>query len=393
MIEQKTFLYALETVPLNARKAETFLKDKRLTSLEKTILECCLDLRKNKNQEIIDRLNNLNATNNIVDGFRLLILATAFNNSNNPKDAIHAYQESEKKLKNVEGLERQKFIIKMNLFYSYLNLNHRKKVIDRFNELKEMKIPNDYFKVAFEICKLETFILENQFNEAISQLHHCLKMNMNTIQQVTLHVAAIELFTSQKDYKKAQSHLELLKENRNFLSSANYKFIKSVFYFIQADKPIYLYEKDFKNEKHLLYQLKVLLALESHNYSEAYECWNYLSEYNLQIYGDNLSYHGRTCLFSIALEKLNQKSKTVEMDIGKESKEKMLVMLLKSSPSGINKEDLYFYIWQTQPHYKSEFDKLKQLVAHVRKKENIEIKSRKGRYFISDLDDNEKESA
>ena len=85
----KTFIEALGIVNSRPERLKIYLRDKRLSRVEKTILQCWLDLRDNKVDAVIEALQDLDILDNvIIQSQRDFLLGTTFINRGESHRAI-----------------------------------------------------------------------------------------------------------------------------------------------------------------------------------------------------------------------------------------------------------------------------------------------------------------
>ncbi|MBA2404754.1 MAG: hypothetical protein H0V66_08285 [Bdellovibrionales bacterium] len=97
--------------------------------------------------------------------------------------------------------------------------------------------------------------------------------------------------------------LEQMTRIKKFHLGANYKFMKGVLNNLTTNGPLYLYENNFSDYPLLLFQIKVLRALEEKQMPQAQKAWEQLREFSTTVYLPNFQYTGDKCLFSECLKK------------------------------------------------------------------------------------------
>lgn len=385
-IKVKTFIQALNTFGTNVTKAKTYLKDKRLTQTEKSIIQSFFYLRDNQFQEVVSLLQSLVTNDEIVESQRKLFLGCAYNNQGEFAQAIPLL-ESAYELMQGHDLVRHEFVALNNLFIVYRNLKnfpamketlkrmHATRVTDTasvicllHSDFKFASVTGDYQAAQVSLEKLET-----------------ITKTMSEVQIITFLVDKFDFYIKTDNLKQCQSVLVEMKNFRKFHLSANYNFMKILLNHYTDNKPIYMMDSDFKKVPILLYQIKLIQKLEEGDLDSAQAFWRKLALLYPQSYGLELAdYKGDKCLFSICLDKHRHASNVYEiknLELPK-SKEKALVKLLTETVAPLHQEIIYEMIWREVPEDKEDLNKLARLVYVVKNKTGLNIQMKKSCYYL-----------
>jgi hypothetical protein len=386
MLKPKTFLKALEMLNHNLRKGKDFLKDKRLTQIEKNIIECFFLLKNSKSNEVISLLKHSKTEDPIIESQRKLFLGIAYNNLSFFKEAEIELKQAFLKIQNSD-LIRQKFIVLNNLFILFLNQKNKKQCLLTMNEM-EKYVDHKISEVSFLRAKFNYNVLIDNEDKALATLESLKKLTkyMSEAQSSAFFLDQFLFYIKKEEFKLCHDLLKEMRFKRSFNTSANYNFMKVLLEHIDLNKPIYTNESDFKDYPLLLNQIKCLKFLEEGNLNEAERHWNELYKISSEIYSQTpFEYKGEKCLFSIALNKHQQNLKLNELisfKINSNHREDQLMEILSHSNIPIPQAVLYKMIWGQEAESKSEFNKLAQMIYSLKKKRNLTIKSRKSCYFI-----------
>jgi tetratricopeptide (TPR) repeat protein len=385
-LKQKHFAFVLSQFSLDPNKAKAALTDKRLTAMEKIIVECYFLHRDKKNTEVISLLNktSLDAPDFVL-AQRNLILGLSYCN-------IDRYYDSELHLMDAlayfkkEGLTYFEFVTRSNLFILYLNsgadLNMQKILKDIQN------LPLEEPRVLVRRMLLEFFYYNfiKDFDSAETVLNKISGMRdcLTDSDYPPFLTNKFDFFVKREDFEKAALVLEEMKDFRKYNMKENFSYCKYLLEHVLKNSPIYFYEKTFDNHPTLFNQLKVIQKLEERNFSEATLFWRKLQTMHPHLYLDNFVYKGEKSLFSVCLGKhvsqclqIDKKLPTIEGD----HLEK-LAKFFHETKEPIPKDDLYLLVWGERPTSKADYVRLSNTIGRLRKKYGLVIKSRKGCYYL-----------
>ncbi len=387
ILRPKTFLEALKLVHSNPKKAKTFLQDKRLSLAEKKILNSWFHLKNCLHSEIIKEIENLAVDSELVESQKILILGLTYNNMGELNQAsvlLHkAFELIEK-----HPLPEHQFICLYNLFIISYNLGHEK---DMFSTLDLMDVLataglNERQAICHLQSKFNYLTFKNQFEEASHYLEELeLKKAEMTDPVIMSHlISKFQYFLKQSLFDYCEATMQEMKKYRLFRHTPNFIFMRLSLDHIIYNRPLYFYEKDFKDSKLLFHQLKVIKSFEESNFQEAEKYWRILSKTDSNIYQDNFVYKGQVNLFSLCLSKYKiQKQQSAPMpELSNKNKSEAIVKILQSRSYPIPKEELFEALWGRKPVDQTDDDKLKNLIYYVRKNKGLVIGFRKGCYSL-----------
>ncbi len=379
------FIEALHAFHTDFRKTEKYLKDHRLTQVEKKILECWLMLRNRDLNQILEIIPNLIVDyDDLVSSQRNLIWGLAYNNLNEYDKALPLVQKALQEIIPYE-VPRLEFNVVNTLFIVYLNLKDEHRMKRTLDHLEKIPVVN----VKQEICVLQCQYSYNAFigrmNEAGKILDKIedLSSEMSEIQMIAHQINRYMFYAKLEDFNGCESALQNMKRIRKFQASANFIYMRSFLDHLHKNKPIYVYQSDFDGHPFLFYQIKVVQSLEAADLKEAHKYWEFLMELAPHTYKHNFEYFGDKCVFSLALDKyrsiLEQKTEPLNTE---GNKEEVLLTLLKNSKFPVKKDELYKKIWGSELVDKGDAVKLQKLVSRVRQKSGVEIQFKKECYQL-----------
>ena len=368
-------------------KKNEFLQDKRLTSTEKTVLECSILLRENKFELIIKTLNELTVQNLFVDSQRFLVLGVAYNVSGNCSMAVESFNRSIHLLKD-QHLPNFEFTANLQLFFAYLNLKQKLGMAEVLDRMSEIISNNVWDKISLLRCKLNYHLYEENYEKAKTDLKNLrqVQSHMRPGQKIFFLVDQFSFYLKIEKYKKCEEVLEELKRYRTYKTSENFIFMQTLLKHYLHKKPIYIDDLKFSKTPLLFSQIQVIKALESGNNTLAKKYWDELAKLTPETYVEFMEYKGDKCLFSLCLS-LYQKRQ--QKDVSQylpslSTTERKLILLLANSTLPISKEDLYFQIYDENYESKDDLQKLSLLCSRIRYKTGLSIKSSKGSYSLAE---------
>jgi hypothetical protein len=386
-IQQKTFFKILQEISLFPEKSSGWLRDKRLSNIEKKIIESFLLVRDNQNQAAIHLIENLPKSEMpFVESQRNLISGIAYNN-------LTRFEEAERTislaLPVLMELESHHF-----LFTSYFNLCH---IFVNTKQLSKMKnilalmsclpFESELQKIRLLRCQFNYFSEIGNIDEANELLKEIeqYKSRMCESDRISQLVSEFMFKVKVEKFDDCRTCLEQMKKNRKFHLSENYNYMKKMLDHLTLDAPVYVYSEDFVSTPVLDYQIRVIHAFEEKNYQLAEMFWGRLKAGANELYSDNFEYNGGICLFSLCLKKhlhymrLNQAN--YEDDAA--SYFRRLAEIFKTSSGPITKGFLYELLWGHPPIDKDDLKKLGRLISRLRSEKGMDIASRKGTYFYN----------
>lgn len=385
MTTAKTFLYALEIICKDHKKAKSYLNDKRLTVSEKKVIESFFLIKKGDNQQAINFLKEIKSNDPVVDSQINLFLGIAYNNSgqfNFAEDKLkcaYAYLED-------TSYSQLKFICLNSLFLLYFNQQSLSLMKVTLDEMKK-NICNDESQLSYYRAQFNYYSRSGDIKKASSVLAKIneSKNQMSEPQSISFLIDRFMFMIKLDQFDQAQLILEELKFKRSFNSTANFNFMKILLNNLVNDQPIYLNKSDYEESEFLYQQLLVVKSLEESNFSEAQKSWEWLMQHGPHIYLSDFNYKGDKCLFSLCLDKFKSRLSQVKIENHFKpnfSLEDKLIALLDNTSIPLSKDYIYKALWGREAQEKGDYNKLSQLISAVKIKNHLEIKFKKGCYQL-----------
>lgn len=383
----KTFDRFLREMNQAPQKLNQWLEDKRLTQLEKKIILGHSYIRNNQNQKVIEELSIIpDSEIEFVNAHKYLLLGIASNNLSHFKEAQQYLASATESMETLE-LHYYSFVSTFNQFMLFSNLRNHNGMKDVITKMRLIPLETKMQELRLLRCEF-IYADETDQNElAFKHLKeiHRFKIDMVESDLISHLVAEFMFYIKLENFELAKATLTSMKAHRKFQLSENYNFMKKLLDHYMENAPIYAYDEDFKKTPMLLYQLKVIQALESRELDEAQKYWNELQNIMPSVYVNNFEYKDTKCLFSLCLEKHKiKKVKTASVTKSDDQyKIPKLIALLKSSNVPLSKGHLFELLWGEPPQDKEELQRLTRLVYKARQSGQLDIQSRKGTYFIA----------
>ena len=384
---QKTFYKIIQDIGLSANKVRELIVDKRLSNVEKKIIETWLLVRNNQNKEAILGLSALPYSEMpFVEAQKNFVLGVALNNLSEFKNAQEHIQLA---IPEFERLESVHF-----LFTSYFNLCHIFMNTKQFvhmdevvRKMKDLPIESELQQLRLLRCQFNLASETNDFQQAkmlLAQIDPH-KDEMCESDKISQLVSEFIFFVKIDDFDACRDSLEKMKSNRKFHLSENYNYMKKLLDHLTQDAPVYVYKEDFESTPVLDYQIRVISALEEKNNQLANDYWKKLQEIHPDLYSEDFVFNGGKCLFSLCLQKHRRSSIQVNFieDDGNVSHLRKLTELFKNSTGPLTKGFLYEQLWNQPPIEKEDLKRLSRLISRLRTEKGMNISSRKGTYFYA----------
>lgn len=384
-IKTKAFAKVINEIHLTYDKLAKILADKRLTSTEKKLIQCWHMLRKGEFAEILVTLKSVDADyDNLVMAQKDLLTGIALIWEGNLVKALELIKNSVFLLSQYEDIGNVYFLSLYNYFICSINLKNKSEMELALTLLSEFSGKDERQSVTYLNCvfNYESFCNNHDKAEAMIRELDQLKDVMNDSIFMAYSTGKYIHYVKTEQFAKCYEVLEERKKRRSFYIRANYLFMRVLLDNYCHKTPIYVYERDFKDSPFLFWQIMVIKFLEEKKIDQATAYWNKLRQTMPAIYQSNFSYHGPKDIFSLCLKLHLQVEDSVDFSNKPEKKEDVLVYLLHQSKSAITMDTIYQEIWGKEIVDKTDIDKLKKLVSRVRKNRNIDIKYKKGCYYI-----------
>ena len=177
-MNQKAFYRILFELGHSPHKAKKLMADKRLSHVEKKIIDGHLLVRNNKNQETIELLSKIAPSPMpFVESQRLLLLGVALNNLSRFKDAEINLRAAGDILKTLNA-HSYLFTAYFNLFLTHYNLGNTESMREYLLLLEQTKARNKIQGVRLYRCQFLYHCDTNDFKKAEEYLH-LVKLNKN----------------------------------------------------------------------------------------------------------------------------------------------------------------------------------------------------------------------
>ena len=400
-MKQKTFYSILSTFSENPQRAKEGLSDKRLTSLEKMILLGYLDLRDNKNTEVIQNLlKTPNDAPDFVLAQKKLLLSFAYMN-------LTHYEESLKYLLEVlpyfslGRMDYFEFITKINLFINYLNTSNLSEMTSTIKSLEEMTLVNNKSKIRLLMCQFFFYNFKND-DEKIQNTLNSIDQFKDVMLESDIVAHSINVFRyyiTKDNFGMASKVIDELVNHRKFRIKQDFNYLKKLFEHYTQNKPLYFSENDFNESPVIYWEMRVIQKLEEMDIESAKSYWQKLHQSNPDLYGPHFNFIGEKCIFSLCLnkhltriEQSNVLIKKIPDENNSTNHLEKLFHLFKNSTAPISKEFIYQQLWGEKPDTKADLIKLSNTIARFKQKYGYNLKTRKGCYFIDESDLSKKAS-
>jgi len=331
-----------------------------------------------------ERLKGAKQEDPFFEGVRHCFLGVAHNYYGQYKFAVEHLLVGESLLSD-SPIEYFKTLNKTTLFLAYVNRQQLEPLHQIIDELNELKPENDFLRLTVVMCQALYFQRTNNLKKSNKLLKKEFEVKSSRFSSFEVNFIIIRFGNhfKAKEYSRCVKDLEDYKKATGFTTSSNYKYMKSLFYHILEDAPLYVYQSDFNDSVELFEQLMVIKSLSEGQKEKALHYWSYLAKHNSEIYQENFSFKGTTSLFADALEKhLNQKfcenlnlSKLASL---KSLKEK-LKYILKVGPDTIRKDQLIEWLWKEEYNEKNKA-RLRKLIHDYQAKYGECLKSEQDSY-------------
>ncbi len=367
---------------------ELAFRDKRLSQTEKKIILGHLWIRDNHNDKVVDELSDLPENEEaFIRAHSFLLLGIAHLNLSNIQLSLNFLIKAEN-IFNALELNYYHFITVFNLFMLSSNASDIKKMQSHL--LKLRIIPTDGSVILTNRLKRCEFIFADEageFEKAAKLLEelNAIKNQMPENDIISHLVSEFMFYVKFKNLERAKKTLIEMKKYRKFHLNENFNLMKKMLDNLTLNAPIYDSQDLLVKVPLLHYQLQVIKALEASDDVKAVENWNQLKKISPSLHGDPFDYKGTVCLFSLGLDKYRSNfNKSQQIEISEGSKIQKLISLLKSAKGSVPKPLIYELLWGECPESKDDLKRLTRLVSKVRSNYGIEIKTRKGCYFLEE---------
>lgn len=374
-------------INLNPSKIKPCLMDKRLTTIEKKILESYLLIRNNQNSEALKLLKELAQSElPFVEAQKNLLVGVSLNNQSHFSEAENYICRALPIFKSL-GSQYFLFLGHFNLYFIYSNTRNLAKMLETIQEMESIPIDNEFQVIKLLRCQFDYYSeiddIENSLK--ILKLIEPKKKAMPESDIISQLVCEFMFFVKQENFEKCSNVLTEMKKFRKFHLTENYNFMKKMLQHLIHGGPIYAYEEEFHEVPILFHQIKVIQSLEEKNINLAKTHWEFLKSSDSQIYQDHFIYGGTKSLFSLCLEK-NRKDLSepiqFEIQLGL-SKLDSLIKILHEAKSPLPAPMIYEILWGSPPVDKQDLNKLTRLIYRAKNDKQLDIQFHKGTYSLA----------
>lgn len=384
-IKTKAFAKVISEIHLSYDKLAKILADKRLTSTERKIIQCWSFLRKGQSAKIIETLKNVDADyDNLVMAQKDLLTGIAYIWEGNLNQALILIKNASFMLSQYEDIGNVHFLALYNYFICSINLKNKKEMDLSLALLAGYPNKDEKQKLTYLNCvfNYHSFCNEHDRAEATIKLLEPHKKRMNDSIFMSYSTGKYIHYVKTEQFEKCYQVLEERKKRRSFYSRANYLFMRVLLDNYCKQTPIYAYEKDFKDSPFLFWQIMVIKCLEEKNHYAAQKYWDKLRLSMPDIYKRDFEYNSAKDIFSLCLKLHLSPVEMEEKIVIPEKKEEALLLILNKSKTSVTMDTIYQHIWGEEILDKEDINKLKKLVSRVRKNKHVDIKYKKGCYYI-----------
>lgn len=381
----KTFIEALNCFSTGTKKSKSFLTDKRLLQTERNILKCYFLLRDNKLNDVDKILRGMSTeSSSVVESQKSLLWGLVLMSRSNYLEAMYAFRES-LMLMNGEDLAYFEMIALVNLFFSSFNLRDVKTMEEALQRLNAHNCRRPIEKLRVLQCKFNYYSFIKDFEVAKKILMEIDKMRdlLPEADNINHLTCKLDFYLRLDELELALQTVEMMKDHRKFHLSQSFRYIRILLDHYLFHGPLYFADDDFKDHFVPFHELKVIQKLEEGDSAGALVFWLELQKTNPVLYDGEFDYQDDKNLFGRCLSKYKATLKA-KMDIQNSSENilKTLYRVFRDSTSPIRKELLFEMLWGRPPESKEDMLRLAKNVSKVRTTYHLDIKSRKGSYYL-----------
>lgn len=386
-IKTKAFLESILNHSRDPEKVKKMMtKDKRLSRDEKTIVNCFLLMRRNKNSEALAIAEDISKQQDpFVESMRCFVLAGLLNNLNLHHQALKYFRESYGVLpKNI--LPHFEFITLLNLFHLAINLRDFKNANIVLSNMQKIKELNEEDSLTLSKCFFNYYTVTENLPEA-KKAYVLIKKNLSKFKSHTLSAIYLDFWDygiTFQQYDLCLEALEQMKAQKTYVLTQNYNYMKILLMHFLEGNPVYIVENEFKEYPDLLIQLKFIRALESNRVSEAKTLWSTLQNMKPHVFAANFEQLGQKTILLRCLDKYRSKLLEMKPSLIRDSGLSITDSIEKAllSNDEISKEELFHFLYGREAESKDDFNRLARDIYKFKMSKQVEINSKKGRYSL-----------
>lgn len=388
-VTSKTFEVYIKELIYHPERAKKWLADKRLTTIEKSILRGHLLVRDNKNIQALKEIESTpNSDIELINDHKNLLMGICHNNIGN-------FSAGEKFLKLARiGFEEKEhnyhlFTTLYNLTLLYSNLEDYQAMGPIVHRMEELRVDGKLPKIRLLRCQSTYAICVNDIEKSWHYIKEIksLRSEMPESELGPQLINEFIFYIKIEDLDKAESVITEMKNYRKFTLSENYNFMKVLLAYLRNDTTIYAYDDMFASPTStLLYMIRVIEKLQVNDKDGALVFWEKLKiQHSESLYGDNFQWKGEKCLFSLCIEKnlkkISMPSLLQFVNKG-DLKHKIIFDILSKSGVPVKAAELYEIIYNEPIVDKDDLKKLARMMVYVREEYKVEITAKKGTYQL-----------
>jgi tetratricopeptide (TPR) repeat protein len=381
--ETDFFKETFQLLNVDQRKFEYRLKTHHFSPQEKKILEAFWYFKKNDQEEIFSRLKTPIVDNVFLEATRSYLLGLAHNHYGKFKFAIEHLNKS---ISLYQSQEEDEFIIYAltSLITAYSNTKNTLAMAQAVDLLKTYP-PKGAFSQLLRIhAELLYLSLAEQDKKAEKIIIKALSEDNPHLENFkpSFYLTLFSINFKRERYQDCKTILDDYKKSKGFTVKVNFLYMKNLLEHIVENKPLYIYENDFKDYPELHYQLEVIKALSRSDIKRAEDFWSKLALHNPEIYQKNFNYLGGPNLFFAAL-KIHKQDNKVKIDKTElksiEKPLEKLIYIFEKTSVPIQKAELINLIWDEEVSEKTQ-NKLRKLVFKYNETGKVKIVSYQDTY-------------
>ena len=370
----------------NARMFEYWLDNGEFTISEKKLLRCFHLYKKNKKKECIELLKNRIPNDQFLEGVRCYLKGLVYNQHTHCFYAIEHLEASIsifKSIGEVHFLKNSLFLIAV----VYGNRRETNKMAGILDDLVDFDLVTNSERLQLIYAQLFYFVLTNQKENALAACKKAEKLEYPEYEGYRPYflVQKFMLFAKNKEYKNCYKVLEDYKLISGNTVKVNYAYMKTLLGHLDANKPLYVYAKDYAEFPELYEQLEVIKNLKDGEIERAKSYWQKLSKHNPFLYGENFTFNGDETLFAQALKKYLVHSEHIE--IAQDQLDKIpklmdkLQYIVETANRPLDASVLISLIWKEE-YSEAALARLRKLVFRYNQQSSLKIIVQNGAYKL-----------
>lgn len=349
--EKKLFQEIFELARTDLVKFKRRLKQSNFSTDQKKILESFFFYQKRNKEEIFSRLRKKQMQDPYLEATRNYVLGLTFNHFGKYSFATEKLTLAIKQYESINEVESI-FYPTLYLVLVYANQKDLENMLKYTHLMNKHSPKNEHQEMAMIHANIVSMVTSDQHEEAKVALAAALGSSNSYLEDYKSGLLILDFMLALKKQEYDHCHDVLIeyKKSKGFAVRPNYLYMRSLFEHLVKGSPLYIYENNFIECTELLEQLEVVKALSRGDHNRAQSFWKKLQKHNPSLYGDNYSFNGDFCLFSMALDKYAVTSELnldafINLSISPYEK---LELIFKDEKTIISKEKLIEVLWQEE---------------------------------------------